>query len=195
MEFRTGIDMIKESNYLLSFARDDTVTENSSKIFEELMTFREKVFLICLGFSRNAADAQDLTQEVYLKAYRNIGTLKEAKLSKLWLFRITRNTCLDFRKKHRLYRDSFFGSEGKHIEPMTPESQMILQEKLHALKAAIQQLPKKQREVFVLRKYGDLTYQEIAETLKIKEGTVKSRFGRASKAIIAYMKGEKNEKK
>ena len=72
---------------------------------------------------------------------------------------------------------------------------MILQEQLHALKAAIQELPKKQREVFVLRKYGDLTYQEIAETLKIKEGTVKSRFGRASKAIIAHMKGEKNEKK
>ena len=171
------------------------MTKNLSKIFEELMTFHKKVFLICLGFSRNAADAQDLTQEVYLKAYRNIGTLKEAKLSKLWLFRITRNTCLDFKKKHRLNRDSFFESGRELTEPRTPESQMILQEQLHALKAAIQELPKKQREVFVLRKYGDLTYQEIAETLKIKEGTVKSRFGRASKAIIAHMKGEKNEKK
>lgn len=187
--------MIREGNYLLSFAQDDTVTEKKSAVFEELMTFQEKVFLICLGFSRNAEDAQDLTQEVYLKAYRNIGTLKEAKLSKLWLFRITRNTCLDFRKKHRLNQSLSFKSGREAAESRTPESQMIFQEQVRALKVAIQQLPKKQREVFVLRKYGDLTYQEIAETLKIKEGTVKSRFGRASKAIIAHMKGEENEKK
>jgi len=187
--------MIREGNYLLSFARDNTLTEKKSAVFEELMTFQEKVFLICLGFSRNAADAQDLTQEVYLKAYKNIGTLKEIKLSKPWLFRITRNTCLDFRKKHRLYQAPSFESGREPAESMTPESQMILQEQLRALKAAIQQLPKKQREVFVLRKYGDLSYQEIAETLKTKEGTVKSRFGRASNAIIAYIKGEENEKK
>lgn len=195
MEFRTGIDMISKGNHLFSFVRDATVTEKKSAVFEELMTFQKKVFLICLGFSRNTADAQDLTQEVYLKAYRNIETLKEAKLSKLWLFRITRNTCLDFKKKHRLNRDSFFESDREPVEPRTPESQMIFQEQLRAIKVAIQQLPKKQREVFVLRKYGDLSYQEIAETLKIKEGTAKSRFGRARQAIISYMKGEENEKK
>lgn len=159
------------------------------------MTFHKKVFLICLGFSRNAADAQDLTQEVYLKAYRNVGTLKEVKLSKFWLFKITRNTCLDFRKKHRLNRNSSIESGGEPADLTTPESQMIYQEQLRALKISIQQLPKRLREVFVLKKYGDLSHQEIAETLKIKEGTVKSRFGRACQAIISQMKGEKDEKK
>lgn len=195
MEFLAGIDMIRKSNHLFSFARDAAVTEKKSKAFEELMAFQEKVFLICLGFSRNVVDAQDLTQEVYLKAYRNIGTLKDVALSKHWLFRITRNTCLDFRKKFRLSRQ-FSSESGRELtEPGTPESQMIFQEQVRAFKMAIQQLPKKQREVFVLRKYGDLSYREIAETLKIKEGTIKSRFGRARQAIITHMKGEKNEKK
>jgi RNA polymerase sigma-70 factor (ECF subfamily) len=176
--------------HLYSFIQDTAVIEEKSKVFEELMTFHKKVFLICLGFSRNAADAQDLTQEVYLKAYRSIGTLKEVKLSKFWLFKITRNTCLDFRKKHRLNRNSSIESGKEPVDLTTPESQMIYQEQLRALKVSIQQLPKRLREVFVLKKYGDLSHQEIAKTLKIKEGTVKSRFGRACQAIIAQMKEE-----
>jgi RNA polymerase sigma-70 factor (ECF subfamily) len=153
------------------------------------------VFLICLGFSKNAADAQDLTQEVYLRAYKNIGSLKEAAFSKLWLFRITRNTCLNFQKKHRLQRISAFESSRNLTPPRTPESQMVYQEQLQTLKAAILKLPKKQRDAFVLKEYGGLSYQEIADTLKIKQGTVMSRLNRARQSIKNQMKGRGNAKK
>ena len=198
MEFQARIDMIRNDPHLLSFVQDAAVkdkTEKRSEAFEGLMAFQEKVFLICLGFSRNKTDAQDLTQEIYLKAYRNIRTLKDLSLSKLWLFRIARNTCLDFIKKHRLDRLSFLESSIELKEVRTAESQMIFQEQLRALKICIQRLPKKLRDVFILREYGELSYHEIAEVLKIKEGTVPSRLTRARQAIMNQMKGEKNEKR
>jgi len=198
VEFQARIDMIRNDPHILSFGQDAAVkekTEEKSKVFEELLAWQEKVFLICLGFSRNKVDAQDLTQEVYLKVYRNIDTLKDLSLSKFWLFRIARNTCLDFIRKHRLRRISSLELDHEPKEFRTPESELIFQEQLRALKVCIQKLPKKLRDVFILKEYGELSYQEIAEVLKIKEGTVPSRLTRARQAIANQMKGEKNEKR
>jgi RNA polymerase sigma-70 factor (ECF subfamily) len=165
-------------------------TNKTSKIFKALMAHKEKVFLICLGFSRNPADAEDLTQEVYLKAHKNIDTVKDSELSKYWLFKVTRNTCLDFHRKNKRRRHSPIGPEHEQPDSMTPESQLESREELQFLKSAIQKLQKKQREVFVLREYGDLSYQEIADVLKINKGTVMSRLTRAKLALMNQMKGE-----
>jgi RNA polymerase sigma-70 factor (ECF subfamily) len=189
--------MIKEDNPSLPFlgnARVIEKTNTKSEILEELLTHKERVFLICLGFSRNTSDAEDLAQEVYLKAYKNIDTVKDLELSKYWLFKIAKNTCLDFGRKRRPYQLSSPESEIKQSDSSTPESQMISREKLRSLKATIQQLPNKQREVFILREYGDLSYKEIAEALKINKGTVMSRLIRARRGIRDQMEGEYNEK-
>ena len=165
-----------------------------SEILEELLAHKERVFLICLGFTRNTSDAEDLAQEVYLKAYKNIHTVKDLELSKYWLFKIAKNTCLDFGRKSRPYQLSSPESEIETSESSTPESQMIFREKLRSLKTTIQQLPKKQKEVFILREYGELSYKEIAEVLRIKEGTVMSRLIRARQSIKIRMKGDQNDK-
>ena len=172
--------------------RDSELEEERTALFEELMAYQKKVFLICLGFSRNASDAQDLAQEVYLKAYRNFKTLTKPALAKFWLFRIARNTCLNFHKKHRLDRASALETMHKNKDPRTPESEMIHKEQLSSLKLAIQNLPKKQRDVFVMKEYGDLSYEEIAETLNIKLGTVMSRLNRARQAIKKRIKGDED---
>jgi RNA polymerase sigma-70 factor (ECF subfamily) len=169
---------------------DTELADKRTELFEELMTHQKKVFLICLGFSSNASDAQDLTQEVYLKAYKNIATLSDLSLAKFWLFRIARNTCLNFQKKHRLNRMAALEISRKMKSPKSPESEMIHQEQLRKLKGAIRMLPKKQRDVFVLKEYGGLSYQEIAETLNIELGTVMSRLNRARQAIKETIKGE-----
>ena len=192
MEILARADMIETGSRAFSTNRDIKLTETRTKLFEELMTYQKIVFLICLGFSRNASDAQDLAQDVYLKAYKNIGTLSELSLAKVWLFRIARNTCLNFQKKHRLDRISSFEITRKMKDPQTPESEMIHQEQLLLLKGAMHKLPKKQRDVFVLKEYGGLSYQEIAKTLKIELGTVMSRLNRARLAIKKRIEGEKN---
>lgn len=169
-------------------------TARESKVLEALMAHKDKVFLICLGFSRNPTDAEDLTQDVYLKALRNIKSLTDLSLVKFWLFRVARNTCLDFGRKHKLRRHSSLKPEYEQHESRTPESQLVSREQLRSLKTAIQQLPKKQREALILKEYGDLSCQEIAATLKIKHGTVMSRLNRARQGIKTWMNGENNEK-
>jgi len=192
VEILARADMIETGSRAFSTNRDIKLTETRTKLFEELMTYQKIVFLICLGFSRNASDAQDLAQDVYLKAYKNIGTLSELSLAKVWLFRIARNTCLNFQKKHRLDRISNFEITRKMKDPQTPESEMIHQEQLLLLKGAMHKLPKKQRDVFVLKEYGGLSYQEIAKILNIELGTVMSRLNRARLAIKKRIEGEKN---
>lgn len=169
-------------------------TERESKVLEELMTHQEKVFLICLGFSRNPADAEDLAQEVYLKALRNIDSLTDLSLVKFWLYRVTRNTCLDYSRKRELRRHYSLEPEHQQLDSQTPESQIMAQEQLRSLKEAVQQLPKKQREVFIMKEYGDLSYQEIGEALKINPGTVMSRLNRARQTVKNRIKGENYEK-
>ena len=170
------------------------IREDQIEFFKSLLFHQKKVFLICLGFTRNPADAEDLTQEIYLKAYKRIHSLKDPQLSNIWLYRITRNTCLDFLKKHRPITLTEAELEKIRLNPSSPESNVLYEERLHALKAAIHRLPGKQREVYVLKEYGDLSYSEIAGILNIREGTVMSRLNRARQAVKSQMsRGECHE--
>jgi RNA polymerase sigma-70 factor (ECF subfamily) len=74
-------------------------TEDEARLFNQLLTFKDTVFRICLGFAKNSRDAEDLTQDVYLKAYLKLGSLKNPSRKKEWLYRIARNTCLDHKRK------------------------------------------------------------------------------------------------
>jgi RNA polymerase sigma-70 factor (ECF subfamily) len=157
-------------------------TAGTAVTFEELLTHHENVFRICLGFSRNYAEAEDLAQETYLKACRAFGTLGNPDLAKEWLFRIAKNTCLDQRKKVRLRRTLLFRWAARP-EAEEPQEAPSPGERLQKLKSAVQELPPRLRETFVLREYGHLSYTEIAATLKIKEGSVMSRLNRARAAV------------
>src|SRR5512143_93512 len=79
-------------------------TEEEVKLFEDMMSCRETVFRICLGFTRNPPDAEDLCQDIYLKAYGRLGDLRRPSSAREWLFRIARTTCLDRAKRGRLLR-------------------------------------------------------------------------------------------
>jgi RNA polymerase sigma-70 factor (ECF subfamily) len=165
-------------------------TEDEARLFNELLTYKDTVFRICLGFSKNSHDAEDLTQEIYLKAYLKLGSLRNQSRKKEWLYRIARNTCLDHIRKTS-------GSPCSQLEPgdhpvdrNTPESLAIYREEFELMKAAIHNLPGKQREVFVLKEYGNLSYREIAVTLGIRKGTVMSRLSRARQAVIDQTRRE-----
>ena len=151
--------------------------------FDDLLAHREGVFRICLGFTRDRAEAEDLAQDVYLRAYRNLGRMREPFASKEWLYRIAKNACLDRNKKARLRAQLLrrWASDGTPAGDRKPSD--AADERLARLKAEVQRLPKKLSAVLVLRFYGGLSYQEIARTLGLAKGTVMSRLSRARARI------------
>ena len=153
------------------------------ELFYELMTHKEIVFQICLGYSKNPLDAEDLTHEVYLKAFRKIEHLKDPSQKKDWLFRIAKNTCVDHSRKKRLRRFLPFTHGMAPLDPRTPEKRFVHDESLKALKNAVSKLPAKLKDTFILREYGQLSYHDIAGILGIKKGTVMSRLHRGRKLL------------
>jgi RNA polymerase sigma-70 factor (ECF subfamily) len=164
--------------------------EDKTKTFDNMMKHKETVFRICLGFSKNAQDAEDLTQEVYLKAWRKIDTLKDTGALRAWLFRVARNTCIDHVNKMRLRRLFQLFPQDEPPDPDTPETLLEKRRQIDLLKRTVHRLSTKLREVFVLKEYGHLSYQEIAASLDIKEGTVMSRLNRARREVKKHMRRE-----
>lgn len=172
-------------------------TIEETKVFDEMLNYKEVVFRICLGFSKDPQDAEDLTQEVYLKAWRKIDTLNDTNLLRAWLFKVARNTCLDHINKMRL-RKLFHLDTREEREPRdhngkTPEYHVEHQQQLEMLKKAVGGLSVKLREVFVLKEYGHLSYREIAAAVGIREGTVMSRLNRARREVTVRMRSKNYE--
>ena len=150
--------------------------------------YSKKVFNMAYQFSGSYHEAEDLTQDVYLKAFRNLSSLKNPGLSKEWLYRVAKNTCLDHQKKTRLRRLLLLDRRREPQEKRTPESMVTQSEQVENLKRAVRVLPKKLRVVFILREYGHFSYQDIAATLGIKDGTVMSRLSRARAKVVKAIK-------
>ena len=171
--------------------------EEEARLFEEMMSYKDGVFRICLGFSRNASDAEDLAQEVFLRAYRNVGRIHSPYAVKEWLFRVARNVGLDHQKRKRVVRmfQARASNPAPDPGPAAPVDSPESDERLGALKQAVSRLPKKLREVFVLREYGELSYRDVARTLGLKEGTVMSRLSRARAVVTHLVKEELDGRK
>ncbi len=157
-------------------------------MFERLTACREDVFRVCLGFSRNVAEAEDLCQDVFMKALARAGDLRQPDGLRIWLLRIARTTCLDhLRRKKRFATVSFETVPETAAAPEAdPGGDRDLV--LCRVKEAVDGLPRKQREVFVLREYGGLSYEDLARTLGTREGTIMSRLNRARRAVAAAVK-------
>jgi RNA polymerase sigma-70 factor (ECF subfamily) len=159
---------------------------------EGLLSYKEVVFRVCLGHSRNYAEAEDLTQEVYVKAFQSLPRLRDPSLAKEWILRIARNTCFDQQKKGRVRR-ILLRRWAKEAVPQSEAcgSEENPDERIAQLKSSIRRLPKKLQDIFILREYGHLSYDELAATLRLKKGTVMSRLSRARHRIAAALE-EKN---
>ena len=161
--------------------------------FEELLLLHQKkVYNLCLRMSANPDDALDLSQEAFLRAWRSLGQYQfEANFS-TWLFRLTSNICIDFlrRKKRRQetsltesYDDSDEGAELSVPDAQPgPEQQAMTNETKIELARAMEQLSPEHREILQLRVIEDLQYEQIADILGVRVGTVKSRLARARQA-------------
>ena len=150
--------------------------------FEAFAAEHERmVYLVCLRMMGNAQDAEDCAQEALLSAYRAFDSFRGDSSEKTWLYRIATNTCLDaLRRLEALREEGFDPADSRMPQPQAEAERKDLREQI---KAAVAALPEDQRVVLVLRDFQQLPYEEIAETLSISEGTVKSRLNRAREKV------------
>ena len=158
--------------------------------FEELVRQNEKrVYAVALRSSGSPEDAADITQEVFLRAWRSIEEFRGDSGFSTWLFRITMNLCVDFaRHKHAQPQTQPLVGEDDTERPIpdpapTPEEHLENSELGRELAAALDEVSEEHRRIVLLRDVSGLSYTEIAEVLEISEGTVKSRLSRARIAL------------
>lgn len=124
----------------------------------------------------NLDDARDALQDAFIKAWRQQHQVAEVQNLKAWIFRIALNTGRDLRESAwRRKRQTFNEEEAALVATRSPLQALVDSEEIAQLRQAIAELRTEEREVFLLRQNGELTYEEIAETLAIPVGTVKTR--------------------
>ncbi|MBP8131278.1 MAG: sigma-70 family RNA polymerase sigma factor [Candidatus Hydrogenedentes bacterium] len=155
--------------------------------FEELVRrYRNDVFALSCHFVKNREEAWDISQDVFVKAYKSLRDFRGEASFKTWLLRITANRCKDFFKKRNLETVPFDDAIGAGEQPSAipnPGRQVQAQELGAAIEAAVAQLPEKHRTAFLLREYQGLSYQEMANTMGCNIGTVMSRLHHARRKL------------
>ncbi len=145
-------------------------------------------------FVGNLADAEDLAQETFIKAYKKIDTLKDHKKAKSWLYSIARNTVIDFFRKNKnkeiTLSDALLESVAKTTTAAFQEK-AISNEISKELDRCIDRLVKEDRAIVRLLYYEGFSYKEIADLLNINENTLKSRLHRARKVLLEMIRTSK----
>ena len=183
----------------LSWGRDeaDLVHElqaGSDAAFDYLVTYYHAgVFNLVYGILPDRADAADVTQEVFLRAFRGIRGFRQGRSLKTWLYRISVRQALNHRRwcwrHHRQQVSIDAEEEGKSLAldlkdgEATPYERLASQETQQAVRAALAQVPALFRSAVILRDLEGLSYEEVAEVLEVSVGTVKSRILRGRRML------------
>lgn len=156
--------------------------------FQKLVSlFQEDIYKMLYYRTFSKMDAEDLTQEAFVQAYRKIGSLKDAERFKSWLFSIAANRCRDFNRKKKFLTIFGLGSSDEldSLELSTHDNSNKVQENMqqekfwHEVKKLLAGLSGMEREVFTLRFIDQLKIGEIAGVLNKNESTVKTHLYRA----------------
>jgi RNA polymerase sigma-70 factor (ECF subfamily) len=155
----------------------------------QAVPLRPRLYVAAVGLTRNHADAEDLLQETYLRAYRSFSGFEPGTNLAGWLYRILRNTFINSYRKglsapktvpedwHRSTDDP------QHNVAASAETTVIDSIPDPALQEALASLPERYRRVVLLFDVGGFSYQEIAEIVGVPRGTVMSRIHRGRKAL------------
>jgi RNA polymerase sigma-70 factor (ECF subfamily) len=179
---------------------------DSSAWTEMVRTHHRRVYGLCYRFTGNATDAEDLTQDVFLKIYSNLGSFDAARGSlPVWITTMTRNLLVDnFRRGRNLRATSSLDEGWETADELHPSDRLTaadpsphdvaVQRELSAMvQQGLAQVSVELREAVILRDLQDLDYKEIAQVLGIPEGTVKSRISRGRAELARILDRNKRE--
>jgi RNA polymerase sigma-70 factor (ECF subfamily) len=179
---------------------------DSSAWAEMVRTHHKRVYGLCYRFTGNPADAEDMTQDVFLKIYSNLGSFDAARGSlQVWITTMTRNLLVDnFRRTRNQRATSSLDDGWESAEELKPVDRLTArgvspheaaaQKELAAMvQNALARVSVELREAVILRDLQDLDYKEIAQVLGIPEGTVKSRISRGRAELARLLERNKRE--
>jgi RNA polymerase sigma-70 factor (ECF subfamily) len=150
--------------------------------------YQKRVFAVVYGLVHDADEAQDLTQESFIRAYHAIENFRGASRFYTWIYRITVNLCMDHFRKEGAERSRLSAEQSMEFDPLTPDLVAAQREMSQAVHQAIRALPVDQRTVIVLRELEGLSYKEIAQVVGSSMGTVMSRLFYARKRLRELLK-------
>ncbi|MBQ2848446.1 MAG: sigma-70 family RNA polymerase sigma factor [Clostridia bacterium] len=165
------------------------IKEGDAKAFEEVhITFSPEVYSVAYGITNDRDEAQDLTQDSFVCVLENIETLKEPEKFKKWLMSITANKSKDYLKKKKpaiLTDEQNFIIENLEENEISvlPERAVDTEERAQEMRDIIESISEDKRLCLILRYKYEMSYAEIAQTLEISEGAVKSRIFRAKEDV------------
>lgn len=175
----------------------ESVLGGDVNAFETLvLSYEKNVYNLALRMVKNPEDASDMAQEAFIRAYNSLASFRcESKFS-VWLYRIVSNVCLDFlrsRSRHPTVSLSVENDEGEETELDIPDEsqspEALLERRLtrDSVRRGLDALSEEYRQILLLREIQGLSYDEIAETLSMELGTVKSRIFRARKKLCDFL--------
>lgn len=167
--------------------------------WEELVkSYTKRVYSICYRFTNRENEAQDLTQEVFLRVFKTLGSFRAGEGSfTVWLTRLTRNLLVDHYRRTKNDRvtdaieDKLAILEESTQQHSRTDGLLAGREAGELLQAALQKLSPELREAVILRDLEELEYREIARVLNVPEGTVKSRLNRGRAELARVLRRNK----
>lgn len=151
-------------------------------------TYQQKVYWHARKMVIDHDDADDVTQEVFIKIHRHIGSFREDARLFTWIYRIATNECLNFlqRKKRRFFLP-IGDVEGELSEKLDHTPGLDGDEIQHKLQRALLKLPAKQRIVFNMKYFDDMSYEDISEATDTSVGALKASYHHAVKKIEDFL--------
>jgi RNA polymerase sigma-70 factor (ECF subfamily) len=176
--------------------------------WEEIVRlYNRRIYNLCYRFTNSYDDAQDLTQDVFIKVYRTLGSYDVEKGAfTTWLTTLTRNLLVDHFRRSRQDRvtDSIDATSREEEDALSvsdrlqdtgpsPDDRLASKEAQKMVRQALARLSPELREAVILRDLQDMDYKEIAETLRVPEGTVKSRINRGRMELARLLSRNKKQ--
>jgi RNA polymerase sigma-70 factor (ECF subfamily) len=157
-----------------------------------------KVFNVAYKFVGKHDEAEDLTQDIFLKIFKSLSSFDRRANFQTWLISVSRNLCIDHYRSVRKERETI----DRDVDPgdlmpvsaeVSPYAQLEHRDRVSMLREAMTALPETLRTAVLLRDIQELTYQEIADRLTLPEGTVKSRINRGRTELARQIKRLKHQ--
>lgn len=185
-----AINLRTEKELIEEFAKGNV--EQAS--IEFVKRYKNFVYLVAFRYVKNHEDAEDITQEVFIDSLQKIKYFRQESSLKTWLYRITVNKSKNFLRKQKLLTLVRFSKdeedEDKEVDfpDISQNNRLESKELEERFLEAIAQLPEKQREVFSLRYFDNLSFNEISNMLGTSVGGLKANYFHAVKKIASIMK-------